>query len=112
MVSLTIKIVSFYAFQLEKGEQVYLININPASLNFSPTISVNSVTSEEELTVCRCEALANLPSEYHDFAESVFREKSAHFLPPYRIHFDHHIDPVDEFNPVFSPIYNLFETEL
>ena len=107
----TIKIVPFHALHLEKGEQVYLINVNPSPV---PTpLNSSPVTSSEELAIRRREALANLPSEYHDYVESVFGEvEPAQALPPHRGHVDHRIDLVDGSSPVFGPIYNLSETEL
>jgi len=65
MANPVIKTVPFHMLYLEKGEQVYLININFTFSNSS------SITSLEELITHRHEALANLPSEYHDYCKAL-----------------------------------------
>ena len=107
MINLVIKTISFHKFYLKVDEQVYLININLVPLNPSP------VTFSEELVVCRCEALANLPPEYHDYAKSVFNEvEPTQALPSRRSHIDYRIDLVDGSSSIFGSIYNLSKTKL
>jgi len=53
----------------------------------------------------------DIPEKYRDLAE-VFSKSKSEELPPHRGSLDHAIPLEKDSKPVFSPIYNLSETEL
>ena len=53
----------------------------------------------------------DIPEEYRDLAE-VFSKSKSEELPPHHGSLDHVIPLEKDSKPVFSPIYNLSETEL
>lgn len=96
-----------FANLIRDGEEIYVLNITPASENKSLGATMEEggkKKSEEELLK------EVVPEEYHDFAD-VFSEGFAKSLPPHRP-YDHKIDLEEGTSPPSRKIYNMSETEL
>ena len=103
-----VRLVNAAAFELLQRQGATCFAVHARSLDPPPKPERPDLTSlsPEELETF----LANVPEEYHDFAD-VFSDAEATNLPPHRP-YDHHIDLEEGSRPPHGPIYSMSETEL
>ena len=88
--------------KINSNDEIYVLHLNEIACLSEYLSTLHEVTQA---------STSLIPKEYEDLAE-VFSKNKAYELLPSCGPLDHHIHLEEGSKPVFSPIYNLFETEL